>query len=102
MKRAIAALGFVGLLAGCAPAYGPPGPGGVGVAVSYDGFYDDYYGPFYDGYWGRDNYFYYSRGPGLPYRRDLYRHFRRNYWNGFHPIHGRGPGPGPGPRPGRP
>ncbi|HTJ65659.1 MAG TPA: hypothetical protein VL899_17800 [Alphaproteobacteria bacterium] len=96
MKRVIAALGLAGLLAGCAPAaYGPPPAVGVGVAVGYDGFYDDYYGPFYDGYWARDNFFYYSRGPGLPYRRDYNRHFRRNAWNGFHPIRGHGPGTGP-------
>jgi len=59
-----------------------------GVAVGYDGFYDDAYGPFYDGYWGNDGFFYYSNGAGHPYRRDEGRHFRHDGGAGFHEVHG--------------
>jgi hypothetical protein len=72
---------------------GPPqtgaGPAVLGT-VSYDGFYDDYYGPFYDGYWGPDGFFYYSDGVGHPFRRDDARHFRRDLAPGYHPVRGFG------------
>ena len=60
----------------------------VGVAVGYDGFYDDAYGPFYDGYWGDDGFFYYSDRAGHPFRRDEAHHFRHDASNGFHEVHG--------------
>jgi hypothetical protein len=76
------------------PPMGPPqavvtGPAVLG-AVSYDGFYDDYYGPFYDGYWGPDGFFYYSDGVGHPFRRDDAHHFRRDLAPGYHPVRGFG------------
>jgi hypothetical protein len=59
------------------------------MAVAYDGFYDDGYGPFYDGYWGDDGAFYYSDGPGHAYRRDDAHHFRHdNPGQGFHAVQG--------------
>src|ERR1700761_7195003 len=71
------------------------GGAGVGVAyddgplaVGYDGFYDDAYGPFYDGYWAADGAFYYSDGAGPPHRRDVCTHFRHDSTVGFHPVHG--------------
>jgi hypothetical protein len=78
---------------GVAPV-GPPqvmvtGPAVVG-SVSYDGFYDDYYGPFYDGYWGPDGFFYYSDGVGHPFRRDDAHHFRRDFSPGYHAVRGFG------------
>jgi hypothetical protein len=58
------------------------------VAVSYDGYYDDAYGPFFDGYWGDDGGFYYTDAPGHPYRRDNANHFRHDAANGFHAVQG--------------
>jgi hypothetical protein len=65
------------------------------VAVAYDGYYDDAYGPFYDGYWGDDGFFYYSTGPGGHYRRDNAHHFRHDNFNGFHAVQGRPHNDGP-------
>jgi hypothetical protein len=66
-----------------------PGPAVVG-SVSYDGYYDGYYGTFYDGYWGPDGYFYYSDGVGHPFRRDDAHHFRRDLAPGYRPVRGLG------------
>jgi len=78
---------------GLAPAGAPQaavaGPAITG-SLSYDGYYDDYYGPFYDGYWGQDGFFYYSDGPGHPFRRDEGRHFRRDLAPGYHAVRGLG------------
>jgi hypothetical protein len=97
------ALGFLlaASLAGCVaegPAEGP-GPAYVG-AVSFDGYYDDAYGPFYDGYWGPGGYFYYSDARGHPFRRDEAGHFRHEAGPGFHPVHGLGHMGAPAPRAG--
>ena len=79
----LAAVAAVGLLAGCAS-----GPGyGAQVAVGYDGWYDDYYGPIYDGYW-RGNVFFFRDRDDRPFRRDDGRHFRRGAAEGFHRIQG--------------
>ncbi len=67
-----------------------PAPQYSANVVSYDGYYDDYYGPFYDGYWGSDGFFYYTDGPGHPFRRDEGRHFSHDLGVGFHPVHGLG------------
>jgi len=64
------------------------------MAVSYDGYYDDAYGPFYDGYWGGDGFFYYSSGPGGHFRRDTGHHFRHDNFNGFHSVQGHPQGGG--------
>jgi len=61
---------------------GPVAP----TPISYDSYYDDYYGPYYDGYWNTDGYFYFTDAPGRPYRRDDYRHFRRDMSMGFHGV----------------
>ena len=58
------------------------------AAISWDGYYDDAYGPFYDGYWGDDGFFYYTDAEGHPYHRDDAHHFRHDAFNGFHEVHG--------------
>jgi hypothetical protein len=84
----IAGAASAALLTSACAGYGPGyGYAGVGVA-SYDGYYDDGYGPFYDGYWGRDNAYYYRDAPGHPFQRDTGNHFRRDAAAGFHPVHG--------------
>ena len=60
----------------------------TGVAGSYEGYYDDYYGPISDGYWGPDGYFYFSVGQGHPFQRDAEGHIRRTPATGFHHFHG--------------
>jgi hypothetical protein len=54
--------------------------------IVYDSYYDDYYGPYYDGYWAPDGFYYFSDGPGRPYRRDDYHHFRRDMATGYHGV----------------
>ncbi|HEX4507886.1 MAG TPA: hypothetical protein VH722_19320 [Alphaproteobacteria bacterium] len=66
--------------AGPGPVYGAPTP------IAYDSYYDDYYGPYYGGYWGGDGFFYYSDGPGRPYHRDDFHHFRHDETTGFHGV----------------
>jgi hypothetical protein len=83
----------VALLAGCAE-YGPGYVAGPGVAVTYDGYYDDAYGPFYDGYWGGDGVFYYRRGEHDHFHPDRAGHFRHEPRPGMHPVHGRPHGGG--------
>jgi hypothetical protein len=85
-KRLKMILGACALLAlaGCASADGP---------ISYDGYYDGYYGPMYDGYWGDDNSFYYSGGIGQPFVRDGGSHFRRGAAAGFNSFHNTHMGP---------
>ena len=84
MLAALAAGGAL-LIAGCADeGYYHHGP----MAVGYDGYYDDAYGPFYDGYWADDGFFYYSDAPGHAYRRDDVHHFRRDVGPGFHQVQG--------------
>jgi hypothetical protein len=65
-------------------------PGSAVAPAAYDGYYDDFYGPFYDGYWAGDGYFYFTDGPGHPFRRDDFRHFRHDMGGGFHGIRGSG------------
>ena len=78
------------LLGACADErYSAAYVGGGPVAVGYDGYYDDYYGPFNDGYWAGDGYFYFADRDGH-FRRDDGRHFRRGTAQGFHPVHGQG------------
>ena len=84
----ICAASAIAFAAGCA-AHGNAGALGVEApypVYSYDGFYDDYYGPFYDGYWGADGFFYFSDGHG-GFRRDDEHHFRREATDGFHGVH---------------
>jgi hypothetical protein len=71
------------LLAGCAGT-----SGGGGVAIGYDGFYDDYYGPLTNGYWANDGFFYYMDARGHRHR-DSGRHFRHDTAPGFHAFHDR-------------
>jgi hypothetical protein len=92
MLRLSAALTLCVGLAGCAPAYGP-GPGTYDYgpypaeAISFDGFYDGYYGPFFGGYWARDGYFYYA-DRDRHFHRDFHGHFRHDNVPGYHPFHG--------------
>ncbi len=58
------------------------------VATTYNGYYDDFYGPYYDGYWATDGFFYFTDGAGHPYRRDDYHHFRRDMAPGYHGVRG--------------
>ncbi len=98
MKKLMLVAGVAMILAPLgACADGPYARTGVGVgvayadgpvAVGYDGYYDDAYGPFYDGYWAGDGGFYYTDAPGHPYRRDTGNHFRHDAAAGFHPVHG--------------
>ncbi len=65
-------------LSACA-GYGYGHGGLVWISHPYYGWYDNYYGPFYDGYWGSDGFFYFRLGNHeRSYRRDQYRHFRRD------------------------
>jgi hypothetical protein len=87
MKRLISmacGAAAIALMAGCATGYG-----GTTVAVGYDGYYDDYYGPFVDGYWGNDGGFYYMDNGGHRHR-DTGGHFRHDSAPGFHTVHGAG------------
>jgi hypothetical protein len=79
-------------LAGC-----NEGGYGGGVAVgynspySYNGYYDDYYGPIYDGYWGSDGGFYYrSNQNERGYHRGDTRHFTQTApaQGNYHPFQG--------------
>ena len=88
----------IALTAGCAS--GGYGYGGGPVAVGYDGYYDDFYGPFDDGYWGADGGYYYHHGH--EWRRDTGGHFRHDAAQGFHPVHGSGHGGGGHPGGGHP
>ncbi|MGZ6175984.1 MAG: hypothetical protein ACXWNB_09130 [Candidatus Binataceae bacterium] len=60
----------------------------TGIAGSYEGYYDDYYGPISDGYWGPDGDFYFSVAQGQPFQRDGGGHFRHSSATGFHHFHG--------------
>ena len=85
----IGAAAALALVAGCAD-YGGGYYGGPSVEVaSYDGYYDDAYGPFYDGYWGSDGGYYYRRGAHDHFRRDTGNHFRHDAGAGMHAVHGR-------------
>ena len=87
MRRILLAASLAGVLAGagaCADGYGYRG----GVALGYDGYYDDFYGPVYDGYWRNDGYYYYRPGRGRPYVRDDGRHFRRDAFPGGREFRG--------------
>jgi len=87
------------LVAGCAD-YGMGYGGGPGIdAVSYDGYYDDAYGPFYDGYWGSDGGYYYRRNAHEHFQRDTANHFRHEAGPGTHAVHGH-PHGGGGHKPG--
>jgi hypothetical protein len=93
MVRLSAALAACVLLAGCAPAYYGPGPGPGPYAygpypeeaVTFDGFYDGYYGPFNDGYWARDGHYYYA-DRNHNFHRDYSGHFRRNAVAGYRHV----------------
>jgi hypothetical protein len=81
MKRSIVALGFalaaLPLTACVDDGYGR-GRIGIGVAYTYDGYYDEYYGPIHDGYWGTNGRFYYRRSEReRGYRQGGRDHFRR-------------------------
>jgi len=94
----LAAAAALAGLSACATevAYGPgpygPGPGYPVAAVSWDGYYDGFYGPFYDGFWGADGVYYYRTGPREAWRRDNDGHFAREARNGFQPVRGHAPG----------
>ena len=77
----------ISLLAGCASGPGYGHRDSFGVAVGYDGYYDNYYGPFVDGYWDNDGAYYYYDGGGQRHRDDGH-HFRRDAGQGFHAVHG--------------
>ncbi len=99
--RAIAAI-FLGatMLSSCATY------DGVVYARTYDGYYDNYYGPYIRGYWAVDGVFWYL-GTDHVYHRDVGRHFRRERfpggvrirgergWTRNHPPPGRPQGPYP-------
>lgn len=83
MKRTIALLGLALAtvpLSSCAGDGYRYGYGSLSwSSYPYSGWYNDYYGPFYDGYWGADGFFYFRLdGRERSYRRDQYRHFRRD------------------------
>jgi hypothetical protein len=63
--------------------------------VSYDGYYDDYYGPIYDGYWGDGGVFYYRNSEHGHFRPDRSGHFRHDMGGGPGGP-GQGPNGGPG------
>lgn len=92
MKRLVPALSLAALalaLAACTGTTESRGYGG-GLYVSdtsYDGYYDDYYGPIYDGYWTGDV-FNYRYSPDQPFHRDEQHHVRRDAAPGYHAIHG--------------
>ena len=111
MKRAMIGVAALLALTGCV-VVGPgggggPGPGGAGPGpgpgpvVSYDAYYDGFYGAFDDGYWGPDGGFYYRRGVDHVYVRDYGNHFRRGPVGGYRGVrfHGGGSRPNGGPRP---
>jgi hypothetical protein len=75
------------LLAGCAGTYYGGHDYGPVAAVSYDGYYDGFYGPFDDGYWGEDGAFYYRDG-NHHYQRDDAGHFKHEAAEGLKPVHG--------------
>lgn len=97
MKRMLLALALTGALTGlgaCADSYygGDNGPRHYRYydhnPVSYEGYYDGYYGRVHDGYWGDGGVFYYSTGEGQPYVVDRGRHFRRDAYEGYRPFRG--------------
>jgi hypothetical protein len=75
----------IALMAGCTDTYGHRDS--FGVAVGYDGYYDDYYGPFTGGYWDNDGFFYYYDSGGHRHR-DSDHHFRHDSAQGYHAVHG--------------
>ena len=83
------AIAGMSIVLACCASYGPD-PGFGPVALGYDAYYDDAYGPFYDGYWGDDGAFYYRGGPGRPFGRDGGGHFHRGPAAGFHGVHAGG------------
>ena len=94
MKRLIIALCATvpaALVGGCADyGYGYGADVYAAGPYSYDGYYDDFYGPIYDGYWGDDGFFYYRSGTGdRAFRRGDAAHFSRESREGnFHAMHG--------------
>lgn len=83
MKRNIAllaiALAALPLSACAGDRYGYGYGGMAWSGYPYSGWYDSYYGPFHDGYWGNDGFFYFRlNSRDRSYRRDAYRHFRRD------------------------
>jgi len=88
MKRSIAALSLAAAalpLTSCT--HGQPVYGGYPVDVlaydgyyfTYEGYYDNHYGPIFDGYWGTDGRFYFRRDARQrDYRRGGAGHFRKD------------------------
>lgn len=85
IKTILVSIAAAALLCSCAEEYGYGY--GPDVAVAYNGYYDDYYGPIYDGYWEGDA-FYYRPSAGGSFRRDEGQHFRHEAASGFHPVRG--------------
>jgi hypothetical protein len=94
MKKMMIALGALLpalSLGACAAGYGRVDY--AGGPYSYDGYYDDFYGPIYDGYWGGDGFFYYRGGANEHrFRRGDPGHFRHDAGPGggghFHSMQG--------------
>ena len=92
-KHVVSLMGlFIAAAAGLAACVGYYG-GGRGYGT-YNGYYDNFYGPVPYGYWGGDGYYYYSRVINGPYVRDDAHHFRRDAARGWRHFHMRGHPPG--------